>query len=135
MAEKVSKSQIKDELISTMYVSGIPMNEIAEKLNMHPNTVERYINGRNGNDRCKNLIAEKFANIQDEGMKKIKENYIKAIDQMLLLMNQDEDLSLKFKASQYIIECVAGKPAQKSKIEASVETNVTTINVNITDEE
>lgn len=135
MAEKVSKSQIKDELISTMYVSGLPINEIAEKLDMHPNTVERYINGRNGNDRCKKLIAEKFANIQEEGMQKVKENYLKAINQMISLMNQDDDLSLKFKASQYIIEFLSGKPAQKSKIEATVDTNVTTINVNITDEE
>jgi len=130
--EKKSKTDIKRELISTMIVQGMKKAEIARRLNLSPQTVDKYVNQ---DEDCKRMIEEKFANIKEDGMKKIKENYSRAIDQMILLMDQDDDLSLKFKASQYIMECVNGKPAQQQKIEATVDTNVTTINVNITDDE
>ena len=130
--EKKSKTDIKRELISTMVLQGMKHSEIARRLNLSPQTVDKYVNQ---DEECRRMIDEKFENIKELGMKRIKEVYLQQIENLIAGSEQDEDPNLKYKSTIYLIEMVSGKPAQQQKIDATVESNVTTINVNITDEE
>ena len=130
--EKKSKTDIKRELISTMMVQGMKKAEIARRLNLSPQTVDKYVNQ---DEECKRMIEEKFENIKEIGMQRIREVYLQKIDDLIASSEQEEDPNIRYKSMIYLIEMVNGKPAQQQKIDATVESNVTTINVNITDEE
>ena len=129
---KKSKTDIKRELISTLKVQGLKNTEIAKRLGIVPQTVDKYVNN---DEECIRMINEKFENIKELGMQRIKEVYLQQIENLIEGSLQDEDLNLKHKSTIYLIEMINGKPAQQQKIEATVDSNVTTINVNITDEE
>ena len=130
--EKKSKTDIKRELISTMMVQGMKKADIARRLNLSPQTVDKYVNQ---DEECKRMIEEKFENIKEIGMQRIREVYLQKIDDLIASSEQEEDPNIRYKSMIYLIEMVNGKPAQQQKIDATVESNVTTINVNITDEE
>ena len=129
---KKSKTDIKRELISTLKVQGLKNTEIAKRLGIVPQTVDKYVNN---DEECIRMINEKFENIKELGMQRIKEVYLQQIENLIEGSLQDEDLNLKHKSTIYLIEMINGKPAQQQKIEATVDTNVTTINVNITDDD
>lgn len=129
---QISKTDVKRQQISDLYVQGYNASEIARQMNLNPRTVRKYINE---DEECSKMISEKFKTIQEQGKFKVEGAYLGAIDNLIALSEQDDDLNLKYKASVYIIEFINGKPAQQQKIDAKVENEVTTINVNIIDDE
>lgn len=129
---QISKTDVKRQRISDLYVQGLSAAEIAKEMNLNPRTVRKYINE---DPECKKMITDKFATIQEKGKYKVENAYIGAIDNLIALSEQDEDLNLKYKASVYIIEMIQGKPVQQQRVDSKIESEITTINVNIVDDE